>query len=479
MKQKEWHEAMDHIDLDLVEEYVKTKDRLTRRREGWDRRNQWLIRLCATAACACLIVSAVFGVRLFSDDSAGPGVTPLGPGEAPSGSDTTELPEDTPIVNAQAPSEAPLLYDGRPSSLPGVGNGRSDIEPEFCIVLAEMIELLPDTYTFFDDFYQSEYRILHMRTTELLYGESMVDEFYFLLPVELITDFSIYDQFALRNLSQRAYEQTVVYNKTQACAERLTLPIIDSTWASAIMAYDAEGNFDERLWESTEVWSDQTHYSDQTQDNYYFLRTISSFKRAIADGWFGGVPGNITNLPADTVEVLKSDFSFDQGIYVASENNSLDNYQVVRYLNGFATNEAATIKNSEVSLTKARFEASDLENLPDLRSAMVAIAEAFDAGEITSSHIANLSELSLHTYGIFGWYAKTDNGVVGVVRVSFRYACFPVLFDDAYFIIEPGESSYSAIERDALLARLGSCEPTYIYTGEYTENGKIYDQIYY
>ena len=112
-----------------------------------------------------------------------------------------------------------------------------------------------------------------------------------------------------------------------------------------------------------------------------------------------------------------------------------------------------------------------MENLPDLSSALTAVAKAYDAGEITPPHIRNHTKKKLSGYGIFGWYVKTKDGVIGVVRVTWSY--YKGYSDDAYFIIESGSDECRPIDRDALLRRIGSYETTYIYDGKYNQNGKI------
>ena len=84
------------------------------------------------------------------------------------------------------------------------------------------------------------------------------------------------------------------------------------------------------------------------------------------------------------------------------------------------------------------------------------------------------------TNGVLGWYAKTDRGVIGVVRVTWCFATekYKLYYDDAYYIIEYGDTVCKQIERDDLLNRLGKCETTNIFTGEYNEYGKVNDRMW-
>lgn len=61
MKRKEWNEALNHLDPDLIEEYVAQKDFLQQKKKQKD---LWL-RIGAIAACFCLIVGTVVVVLML------------------------------------------------------------------------------------------------------------------------------------------------------------------------------------------------------------------------------------------------------------------------------------------------------------------------------------------------------------------------------------------------------------------------------
>ena len=48
--------------------------------------------------------------------------------------------------------------------------------------------------------------------------------------------------------------------------------------------------------------------------------------------------------------------------------------------------------------------------------------EAYAAGKITAPHLKGWENMRLVRYVIFGWYAKTDSGIYGIIRVSWCYA---------------------------------------------------------
>ena len=61
MKKEEWNQGMDHLDPDLVEQYVTKKDGLRQKRKV---RKVWL-RLSAVAACFAVIVGAILAVPVL------------------------------------------------------------------------------------------------------------------------------------------------------------------------------------------------------------------------------------------------------------------------------------------------------------------------------------------------------------------------------------------------------------------------------
>ena len=148
-----------------------------------------------------------------------------------------------------------------------------------------------------------------------------------------------------------------------------------------------------------------------------------------------------------------------------------------RYIGGFATNERGRIYVDSVEWSQARFSREDLKRLPNLSAAFQAVSKAYNAGDIAPPHIQNPDALELENAGIFGWYAKTENGVIGIIRVTWqyvsnrRYSLYD--YDDAYYIIEYGSDECCPIDRDALLERIGEYEKTYIFTDEYDEYGKV------
>lgn len=466
MKKKEWNEGLNHLDHDLVEKYVEQKDRLKQNKRH---KKIWL-HLGAVAACFALLVSAIIVVPMLRQNK----------------------PIPIPIVNIQTPSSAPRYYGNEFTTGMSV-DGNMEVHPKGLSVTAQLVETLPDTYTFFDDWHQYEYRLLRMKTIKLLSGKEMTEEFYYMVPVDFMTDFSIFDTFVIKDMAQFGYEYSVMYNKTQGKAEQLHIVLFGYRnygyylMGTNFMAFDSDGNFDERLWNANEAWRAATENA-QAVDT--ITQTENNISQEPNDDWGKNLYVHLLkDISSEAANVLSQVNSFENGLFVptfSSTKLSLTpevQFSTVRYINGFATNEAVRVWCKEWSggeqdtyaFTQARFSEEDFNHLPDLPSAFTTITNALDNGSITPPHFKNDAELRNTTTGAFGWYAKTENGVIGIVRVTWCFFTEDLqsYYDDAYYIIEYGTDECKPISRDALLEQLGTYEATYIFTGEYDKNGKV------
>ena len=472
MKKKEWNEGLDHLDPDLIEKYLEQKDRL---RQNKAKKKIWL-RLSAVAACLAILVGAVIVVPMLMDD----GIFPD--------------PDFIPITNLQTPSSAPQYYGSS-----GTAKMPSGLifEPHLTSisVVAKYVEALPDTYTFFEDWDQYEYRLLRMKTVKLIFGKEMTEEFYYLVPVDYMTDFSIFDKFVMRDMAQFTYEYSVMYNKTQGKAEQLNLVVFAygkydyHLMGESFMAFHSDGKFDRRLWESNETWVSATYGSHD-------IENIDQIEKKIQDTGYSSDNYRVytmKDIRGEEANILEQIKSFDNGLFVPISFQERELYRVldfhaVRYIDGFATNESKSIFRNEDngnvryshSLTKAQFTEDDIKQLPDLSSAFSSVIDALNNGSVTPPNFSKDIEIKKTTNGVFGWYAKTESGVIGIIRVTW---CFysekdnhyydNFFYDDAYYIIEYGSDKVEPINRDALLEKLGEYETTYIYTGKYDEYGKV------
>ncbi|MBQ7171699.1 MAG: hypothetical protein IJR89_05425 [Clostridia bacterium] len=463
--------------ITLFDAIAKTDDELLDRacRTGADasagekKKTRTIRRIALAAACAVLAVCALAVWPFFRKNGENPAV---------------------PIENKQIPSDAPR-YFGKESSAEGTGGSGAEFNPYFLSglsVTAKLTETLPDTYTFFDDWNQNEYRLLRMTTVALLKGAEMTDEFYYLIPTGYMTDFSLYDRFVIRDMAQCGYGSSVLYNKTQGKAERLTLVLFAYQAALSafpramgrnMIAFGGDGRFDERLWQSWNLKPDD--YGDVPA-------TLAQAERAAGEATSDKYVRLLTSVTGEAVDVLSRISSLENGVFVPRfsslilSDTSEVSLRAVRYIGGFATNEAVRVwsegtRGSGFAESKASFSEEDLNALPDLASAISAVALSLERGEILPPHIENADKLNLAAHGVFGWYAKTGEGVLGIVRVTWRYtgeASRQEKLDDAYYTVEYASDQVRPIDRDDLLEKLGEYETTYIFDGAYTADGKVY-----
>ena len=88
MRKKQLNEGLNHIDAEIVEGYLKQKDRLNQKRKT---RSAWL-RFAVIAACFVLIISAVIiPPMLLEDDSSAPPTVPIWDGAKYSAADVAGL----------------------------------------------------------------------------------------------------------------------------------------------------------------------------------------------------------------------------------------------------------------------------------------------------------------------------------------------------------------------------------------------------
>ena len=427
------------------------------------------IHVLSAAACLVIVVGVVLGIGILNRK---PPATVI------------------PLVREQTSSSAPMYYGDERSA--GGHESQAEVNSAGLSVTAKLIETLPDTYTFFTDWKQKEYRLLRMSTVSLLKGAEMTEEFYYMIPVDYMTDFSRFDRFVIIDMAQFAYEFSVLYNKTQSKAEQLSLVLFGyrvygyDLMGSNFMAFNNEGIFDESLWNSNDLWISATEHSKAPAD----ILTAENKARQDSNGadLYVHLLKDITGKAAEKLSEIKS---FENGVFVPYVSPMVlllspeVQFHAFRYINGLATNEKVSIwckgrgsgEDDTFAETKAHFTEDDLKNLPDLPSAIATIAQEFDKGNITPPHIAKAGELDLWTHGIFGWYAKTNDGIVGVVRVTWQYRSGEM--DDSYYIIDKNSDGVMSIDRDDLLEKLGEYEATYIFDGSYDKNGKVFTEIAY
>ena len=206
MKKEEWNEGLNYIDLDIVEKYIAQKERLQKKKSF----KSVCVRIGAIAACFALIIGAAIVVPLLSEGDLG--IIP-----------TPNIRPNIPIVDRYEASVEPKYYRIGGSGLSVSGGVHHSYYSFGMSVEAQLIEVLPDSYNFFSDWNQSEYRLLKMKPVKTLRGQEITEEFYYAIYIDYLTDFSVFDRFVIHNMAQYAHEYSVMYNRTQDKAEQLNL----------------------------------------------------------------------------------------------------------------------------------------------------------------------------------------------------------------------------------------------------------------
>ena len=355
------------------------------------------------------------------------------------------------------------------------------------------LRILPDKYRFFSD--KHEFCLVEMQTLSALPESEMPERFYLIVPEKYLVDLTAYPSLILHDMWQFSHENAVLYNTSQDRAEYLPLTIFASSWntsiffGSNIMAFDENGIFDISLWESTESWAEET-----ARDREYLEDPSHAEYLVIGYGWTADrceeairerqdkelAAASLLNVTNEAVlEAIEYAWNPENGLFVPNTLKDFlsfywsDVFVIFRrYINGYPTDEVIQIDGDKVYYSSAKFTDTDASTDIDLASAVNAISNEFDAGNITPPHLIVTDNLEKKEHGIFAWYAKTENGIVGVIKVSWMYEDTDTrytYFDDKYFIIESGSSVCTSISRDDLL---NTVKPSgYIFKDEYNEHG--------
>ena len=482
MKENEFLDGVSNIEADVVERFVLIDDKLQNKTNKSKSKGLWL-RVGAVAACLALILGAVIVVPMLRDG--GSDVT------TDSGIGTP----NTPIVNVQIPSPAPQYYGS--NITPFVqGSSGADIITDGISVTAKIVSILPDTYTFYDDWGQKPYRIIEFEVLRVLRGINMTDSFYFLIPERYMTDFSKYDCFVIKDMGMFGYDHSVLYNQTDGCAEQFDKVIFGSLCTDAnyivgenFKAFKKDGYFDVSLWNANDAWKRATQWIFDYTDPYDSDYTLKQAEEDAKDGFDGREVVLLNTLTGDAATALDFAKNFDNGLFIPDGRGWKLFYvphthvTLRRYIGGFATTESVTIFNSDsASWSAAHFSEDDLQKLPDLQSAVASVISALEAGEIMPPHLKNAKQESLKDYGVFAWYAKSDDGVVGVIRVSLYYEDSSLghysdnkYYDDAYYIVEYGADECIAIDKEMVPDSISASNASYIFRCDYDEYGIIRD----
>ena len=358
-------------------------------------------------------------------------------------------------------------------------------------VHAKIIEILPDTYCFFNGYGRigrTAYRILRLRVLDTIVGSNMPSQIYYLLPAYLSMDLTEYDSFIV-TVRQLGLEDYTMVNATQQTLEAFTLLFepwsVDACWGS-VMAF-SDGVLDPSLWDK-EGWN---HVKDEVlswislegPERYPGKqgRNIADTKTAILNSrqlaeqerWYSWLPRVVTKNTfwwkeaRQTLRYVRSQENIRHMGLKQSAINFADDYvqaSYVRYINGFETNERIRIITRSLDSSKillvlkngdirrevdhvVRFTDEDLQNLPDL-SGFVEKVKTFDPPKVEGAEGLVLKNVDAQ-------YTKYKDYVFGDVTCTWQYEedgqerilwLYHIIFPDGTHTEEGVQEFYSTVE---------------------------------
>ncbi len=293
---------------DLLEAIGEAKEEMLEQSERKPGKASKLLRYLA-AACAVLLIIGV--VQLF--------------------------PEQVRVGQKICPEslswDTKLYFDGEPQkdSLTSmtIFGGRSYCFIQGIAVEAKVLDVLPDIYVSMSRSYGTRpFRVLRMKTLDVLHGEGMPSEFYYCIPARLSTDLAQYSSLILR-LDQLGLENYLMRNMSRNRLETLDMVFTsgvdyDPNWG-AVLAF-RNGVVDESLWD-LEGWN------TAKETMHYHLTS---------DAVYPGAPGRTVQevkcMIAEQLEIVKKsgeNYTKRMKVYHLSDFTSAETLKAINYVEPF------------------------------------------------------------------------------------------------------------------------------------------------
>lgn len=444
-------DAIGNVDDDLIDEAQKIK-----KHWGW---KQW------TAVAAAVLIIAI-GLQLIS------------PAFTANNRIQLSMPDRNRVV------------DSAWASITGGNSSSGMIITAGIAATVRPVEILPDTYYTLESGPSGHFRLVRMETVKVLAGENMVDEFYYVLPDEYVTDLTEYDLLVVKDMTQYSFENCVLYNKTDCAVEAMDLLLFGSFWTNINddMIAISNNKFDESLWTSTDQWAKDTinfrQLMDAAKNMRYYGRgwSLNQIENAMKEYCIGYPVYFAHDFESEeALEALEYVKPFENGVFIPYLYDSRyraplprDSVYYIRYIDGFPTNDVIDISSHFGAHYYARFDEEDMQKLPDLSAALEQVTEAFEAGEITPPNLKNWETMELTNYSIMGSYEKTGDNVYGLLTVTWRFQASndpkDHRLDDQYFLMEYGSDTCVPINYSTYKELLN---PNFSHSSyEYDENGR-------
>ncbi len=481
MKQTEWNEGLNHIDPDLVQEYVERKENLTNKK----RHRQLWLRAGALAACFALILGAVIIFPLLKGD--GPVMPPDDPDDSLINPPSQEIPSVSTMVSGnKLTGKQELLYGEYESE----SEGNYDLIPPgfgiHTVVEAEVIEVLPDTYYYAASYYLP-FHVAKLRVIDQVRGDGLPTEIYLCYPYYDTDIFDGYERFIF-GLSQVGVENYLLVNQTLGRVDYFpnmfeVAGVRDLGYGSVIAFND--GRVDESFFGKVEYFTSKVggagwfdHYLDDP-DRYHYP--------AGHDSTVAEVKANVLELVERFEYADDCDYVTADDIFVSEEAKQIRAYlepsdsnafaytitvredrviaRYTRVINGFLTNEQIVLnsyegENGNIKRYGESFSPDDLAKIPDIGAAIASL----NLSELQPPHIELLEYMTFKYLRAQGFYRKVDGKVYGIVRLQWHYSCFRqwedkfyydgYVMDDSYYLYD-AEGNGSIMEREELREVIG------------------------
>ncbi len=355
-------------------------------------------------------------------------------------------------------------------------------------VVARVKEILPDIYREVNaSSAGARYHVLKLELIDVIYGNNVPREFYYLLPTYLDPDLTEYDAIVF-GIAQVGFENYLLINENELQYETFTFLFRTNNAYSdpergAVIPF-TNNVFDKSLWEK-DGWKGVDHQLNNALGSTEFPANIgcslAQTKENILVGYneypikpFDRVLSLNIFQSQEEKKVLDYVKPFQNGTfqqYGVIQNGAFVRY--TRFINGFSTNEEIQLtENQAVRYTGERFTQQDLTSIPDLGE----LIHSLNLDEFKPQHTPNLEELTITSRSVMGRYVKHNGIVYGFVKITWRMipqdSEFEQYSDDLYFLVMP-DGSYRQTERDELRQYIG--DDPYINTFEYGESTYVHE----
>ena len=346
-------------------------------------------------------------------------------------------------------------------------------------VKASVIKNLPDVYYVYNEYSYApaKYRVILMKTEDVLYGKNVPEYFYYAIESGLYADMSVYD-FLFISMRQLGTDGFVMTNSSDMMTESFPLPVFNSYLPQfgRVIPF-TNGIFDESLWQ-TPSWIFgyqfiETDLNDQTYHDVkrgctaeYTLERIKPDNRTNEPTVVA--LGNLKSIDADSVSYVTD---FANGTFMQYYNVYNKTVTFQRFIYGCETDEVLKFDTNKktCSWSETRYSVNELSGLPNITKHIEELETEYSISKPNPPHVSP-GDVPLRGLTFFGYYIKHEGKLYGVVKTSWVYIDWNYetdletsYTDQAFVLFENG------IPRDISREELLTFKPFFpIYMGDYS-----------